>query len=54
MRKEFIENIDGKEALEFFLSIKELAPWAAVVIVADSGCWCFESVIDANTWRNQK
>jgi len=47
MRKLFIQGVTRKEA-------KEIAPWAAVILVADDGCWCFKSVIDANEWKGEK
>ena len=47
MRREFVYCKTKKEA-------RELCPWAAVIIKAESGYWCFESVDDARRWSNQK
>jgi hypothetical protein len=47
MRKLFIRGVTRKEA-------KEIAPWASVILCADNGCWCFESLKDASIWSKQK
>lgn len=46
MRKQFIDTDDRDDA-------ERECPWAAEIIEADGGYWCFESVTDAATWRNQ-
>jgi len=47
MRKEFVLTKKESEAWES-------CPWASVVLKAIDGFWCFESVDDAEVWRNQK
>ena len=46
MRKTFIEV----ERLE---DAEVECPWAATIIEAEGGFWCFESVQDAEIWENQ-
>lgn len=47
MRKEFVEVETQEEA-------EDLCPWAAEIIEADGGYWCFESVTDAEIWKAQE
>ncbi len=46
MRKEFAEVETREEA-------EEMCPWAAEIIEAEGGFWCFESTADAETWKAQ-
>lgn len=46
MRKQFVECSTTDQA-------REDCPWAAVVLPAEGGYWCFESVADAETWQAQ-
>jgi hypothetical protein len=47
MRKQFVtaQTLDEAEAA---------CPWAAQIIEADGGYWCFESTQDADTWQSQE
>jgi hypothetical protein len=47
MRKLFIECETVEEATE-------ACPWAAEIIEAEGGFWCFESAEDAEIWREQE
>ena len=47
MRKQFVECKCRKTA-------KRRCPWASIVAKADGGYWCFESIEDYKTWKNQK
>jgi hypothetical protein len=47
MRKEFVECETREEA-------EEECPWAAEIIEAEGGFWSFESVGDADIWREQE
>lgn len=47
MRKEMVEAASRKEAFE-------MCPWAAAIYKVEGGYMCFESVADAETWKNQK
>jgi hypothetical protein len=58
MRQQFIlyrdsglhdDNLGAETEEEVF----RLCPWASEVIEADGGWWAFESVKDAEIWRNQ-
>lgn len=46
MRKQFVQVKTREEA-------EEACPWAAEIVEADGGFWCFESVQDAETWKAQ-
>jgi hypothetical protein len=50
MRKQFIDEIDARTESAVF----DLCPWAAEVIRVAGGWFAFESVVDANIWRNQR
>jgi hypothetical protein len=58
MRQEYVQWKDsglGHElGAEDEAEVRQLCPWAAEVIEADGGWWAFESVQDAEVWRNQK
>lgn len=47
MRTQFVEVETIEEA-------EALCPWAAEIIEAEGGFWCFESVRDADTWKAQQ
>jgi len=47
MKKEFVKCADRRTA-------RNRCPWAAVIIKAGGGYWCFESVNDARIWAKQK
>ena len=47
MRKEFFEGKTREEAIE-------ACPWAAKVVKAEGGYWCFESIEDYRVWKGQK
>lgn len=47
MRKQFIETDSRADA-------EAQCPWAAEIIEADGGYWCFESTDDADAWRGQE
>ncbi len=47
MRKEFVKT-------ESRYLAKKLCPWAARVVKAEGGFWCFESVQNFETWKKQK
>ena len=47
MRKQFVECETPERA-------EDACPWAAKIIEAEGGFWCFESVQDAETWRRQE
>ena len=47
MRKQFVE-------VETVAEAEAICPWAAEIIEADGGFWCFESVADAANWKSQK
>jgi len=47
MRKQYVWCITGGQA-------RQACPWAAVIVRADGGFMCFESVNDAAVWIEQK
>ena len=47
MRTQFVECKDRRTA-------KNRCPWAAKVVKAFGGFICFESIVDFETWKNQK
>ena len=47
MRTQFLDGCESEQ------EAYELAPWAAEVIAVEGGYMAFESVTDAETWRNQ-
>ena len=46
MRKEFVETETREQA-------ENACPWAAEIVKAEGGYWCFESVTDAEIWQHQ-
>lgn len=46
MRKQFVECLTREFA-------EGVCPWAAEIIEADGGYWCFESPQDAAVWQVQ-
>lgn len=47
MRQEFIVCNTKRAA-------QKSCPWASVIVKVTGGYRCFESVTDADTWKNQK
>jgi hypothetical protein len=47
MRKVFVEVETVGEAAEE-------CPWAAEIVEAEGGFWCFESVEDAEIWKEEQ
>jgi hypothetical protein len=47
MRKVFVEVETVEEAAEE-------CPWAAEIVEAEGGFWCFESVEDAEIWKEEQ
>lgn len=45
MRKQFVEGTREQA--------QEQCPWAAEIVEADGGYWCFESTQDAETFQAQ-
>lgn len=58
MRQQFIADaelegtFEGKQ--DRMSAAEDAAPWAASIIRVQGGYMAFESVKDAQTWRNQK
>jgi hypothetical protein len=47
MRTQFVECNTRAQA-------KKECPWAAVIVKAEGGYWCFESRADYTTWKEQR
>lgn len=47
MRKTFVE-------CKSYHTARRHCPWASIIAKAYGGYWAFESVVDYQTWRNQR
>lgn len=58
MRQEFIPNKGIAQRYETPADneqdVWDMCPWASVVLPCDGGWQVFESMVDADTWRNQQ
>lgn len=57
MKQQFVPNKDraqrGEDQAESEQDVWDMCPWANVVLPCDGGWQAFESMVDADIWRNQ-
>lgn len=54
MRREFIEMPGATYSANDLKKAYDIAPWAAKIAKVEGGYMAFESIVDYDTWRNQK
>ena len=47
MKKQYVE-------VKYYYQAQKICPWASKIIKTEGGFYCFESITDYKTWKDQK